>query len=432
MNRYESEFSYFESNTERRSFLKTSLISGISIFCMPLVTTKSLLEPTKVEYEITLDRPTRFFDGNSCFVHSRAGIVPGAGEDWSPRVVMTMSTQDLSGSDVYKASYGMETNDLGGTWTTPKELDNLAPVYEIIDSEKHPVALGDFWPKWHKNSKILLGTGHTVVYTPQWKVTRPRPRNPSYAIYNPERRMWSKWQKLKMPDYKRFHDCGAGSAQRYDKKDGTILLPVAFHPDPLGKNGSVTIVRCSFYNENLEYLEHGDEISIDDDTRGLYEPSITCFKEEYFLTIRHNLQGFVARSHDGLHFSSIEPWKFDDGSDLGSYNTQQHWVTHSDGLFLVYTRKGANNDHVFRHRAPLFMAQVDPDKLCVVRETEQILVPERGARLGNFGITDVSPQETWVTVSEWMQPKGVEKYGSDGSLWVARIHWSQPNKLFSI
>jgi len=124
------------------------------------------------------------------------------------------------------------------------------------------------------------------------------------------------------------------------------------------------------------------------------------------------------------------PWNFDDGRDLGNYNTQQHWVTHSNGLFLVYTRRGANNDHVFRHRAPLFMAQVDPEKLCVIRETEQILVPERGARLGNFGVTDVSENETWVTVSEWMQPHGVEKYGSDGSVFIARIHWNSPNKNF--
>ena len=116
-------------------------------------------------------------------------------------------------------------------------------------------------------------------------------------------------------------------------------------------------------------------------------------------------------------------------AELGNYNTQQHWVTHSEGLFLVYTRRGLNNDHVFRHRAPLVMAQVDPERLCVLRETEQVLVPERGARLGNFGVTNVTPEETWVTVAEWMQPRGCEKYGSDGSVYVARIRWERPNRL---
>ena len=129
-----------------------------------------------------------------------------------------------------------------------------------------------------------------------------------------------------------------------------------------------------------------------------------------------------------MHYSEATRWTFDDGTDLGNYNTQQHWVTHSDGLFLVYTRKGADNDHVFRHRAPLFIAQVDPDKLHVIRSTERILVTERGARLGNFGITDVSANETWVTVTEWMQPVGVEKHGSDNTIWIAKIRWGKPNR----
>jgi hypothetical protein len=33
--------------------------------------------------------------------------------------------------------------------------------------------------------------------------------------------------------------------------------------------------------------------------------------------------------------------KHDDGAELGSYNTQQHWLSHGDGLFLMYTRRGA-------------------------------------------------------------------------------------------
>ncbi|HND56503.1 MAG TPA: exo-alpha-sialidase, partial [Pirellulaceae bacterium] len=122
---------------------------------------------------------------------------------------------------------------------------------------------------------------------------------------------------------------------------------------------------------------------------------------------------------------------WDDGTDLGNYNTQTHWVTHPDGLFLVYTRRGANNDHVFRHRAPLFIAQVDPEKLRVIRATERIAVPERGARLGNFGITEVSDRETWIVVCEWMQTWKQasvvipvdNKYGADNSTYAARILW---------
>ena len=107
-------------------------------------------------------------------------------------------------------------------------------------------------------------------------------------------------------------------------------------------------------------------------------------------------------------------------------------MTHRDALLLVYTRVGANNDHVFRNRAPLFIAQVDPSKMRVVRTTERILIPERGAGLGNaFGVTEINDHETWVTTAEWMQgPKGIlmpgNPYGSDNSVFAARIRWKTP------
>jgi hypothetical protein len=315
----------------------------------------------------------------------------------------------------------------------PRQSESLAIRHETINGAKRPVAASDFSPRWHQATKTLLGTGHTVVYTPDWKVKNPRPRHTSFSTYDPDKDQWGAWQKLAMPEGDKFHNSGAGSTQRYDLADGTILLPIYFSPP--GKNSRVTVARCSFDGTTLQFQKHGNELTIDDKTRGLHEPSLTRWGGEYFLTLRNDKRGFVTRSKDGLNFAPIQTWKFDDGQDLGNYNTQQHWVTHSDGLFLVYTRRGANNDHVFRHRAPLFMAQVDPKRLRVIRKTEQILVPERGARLGNFGVTNVSENETWVTVSEWMQTWGPNhilpvknKYGSDGSVFVARIHWSKPNK----
>jgi hypothetical protein len=348
-----------------------------------------------------------------------------------------MNTLDVSGSDVFKGVFGMRTDNLGGLWTEPRELAALAPRYETIDGQERPVAVSDFWPRWHSATKTLLGTGHTVVYTPDWKVTHPRPRHTAYSIYDSKTDAWSAWRKLRMPDTEKFHDSGAGCVQRFDETDGSILLPIYFRQP--GRNSVVTVTRCKYDGQTLRFHEQGNELSIDDQTRGLHEPSLTRFNDQYYLTLRNDKQGFVTRSRDGLHYEPIRPWRFDDDTDLGNYNTQQHWVTHSDGLFLVYTRRGAKNDHVFRHRAPLFMAQVDPQRMCVLRKTEQILVPERGARLGNFGVTDVSPDETWVTVSEWMQTWGPDHilpidnpYGSDGSVWVARIHWKQRNKLFVV
>ena len=314
-------------------------------------------------------------------------------------------------------------------------IPGLAVRQELIDGQRRPVAVSDFWPCWHAATKTLLGTGHTVVYTPEWKVTLPRPRHTSYAVYDPVRSQWAAWQKLPMPNGEKYHDCGAGCTQRHDLPDGSILLPVYFRPG--GQSSRVTVLHCTFDGRSLRYQGHGNEIIRDDGTRGLHEPSLTRFDNEFFLTIRNDKQGFVTRSKDGLNFAPMQVWKFDDDTELGNYNTQQHWVTHSEGLFLVYTRRGANNDHVFRHRAPLFIAEVDPQRLRVIRETEQILVPERGARLGNFGVTHISQNETWVTVAELMQTWGPNHampvdndFGSDGSVYVARLHWSRPNRTF--
>ena len=96
---------------------------------------------------------------------------------------------------------------------------------------------------------------------------------------------------------------------------------------------------------------------------------------------------------------------------------------------MVYTRRNANNDHVFRHRAPLFFAEFDTEKMCLIRSTEQIAVPERGARLGNFGCVNISENEAWVIAAEWMQTTSPDSknwrrcmsYGSDNSIFVAKI-----------
>ena len=404
----------------RRQFIKSSLGYGLSLCSLPLFSTTN-----KDHYRIRLDVAARLFDGQYCWAHPRAGIIPEVGRDGKPLVVMTMNKLDLAGSDVFKDMYGLHTSDLS-TWTPPRLMRQLAPGYEIIEGVKRPVALSDFWPSYHSRSGRLLGIGHTVVYTPDWKVKSPRPRHTAYAVYNEKDGHWNPWRKLEMSE-DRFYNAGAGSVQRYDDHDGSILLPIHYNP-PSG-NARVVVLRCSFDGEQIQVLDIGNDIGVEG-TRGLHEPSVIKYRSRYYLTIRNDQTGYVAVSSDGLHYGKIQQWTFDDGTNLGNYNTQQHWVRHSKGLFLVYTRRGADNDHVFRHRAPLFMAEVDTDRLCVIRSSERIMVPERGARLGNFGVTEVGPDETWITVSEWMQPKGVEKYGSDGSVFIARIQWNTPNLLF--
>jgi len=402
---------------------------------------------TMPDYTIKLDTISSGFDGKTCWVAPRAGIVPGKNSDSSPSVVMTMQKLWLKGSDVFFAVNEVRTDDLGKTWSPPLE-------HTTLDRRKEPngveIIVGDFTPKWHAQSGKLLGTGPTVRYQKnaagaEVKINQnDAPSRAAYSVYDPTQRSWTPWDMVVMPDDPKFFYATVGASQRVDLPNGEILLPIHFKTS--GQSPYYTsVMRCSFDGKKLACIAHGDELSRPTEPgveykqpggrqTGVFEPSLTRFRGRYYLTMRNDRAAYVATSDDGLHYGEVKRWRFDDGGDLGSRNTQQHWVTHSDGLFLVYTRVGANNDHVFRNRAPLFIAQVDPEKLHVFRSTERILIPERGAGLGNaFGVTEVSPNETWVTTAEWMQgPQGIllpgNKYGSDNSVYAARIVWKTPNR----
>ncbi|HNR31359.1 MAG TPA: sialidase family protein [Candidatus Hydrogenedentes bacterium] len=375
---------------------------------------------TIVDYDIQLDSIRSGFDKVTCWVHPRAGTIPGE----PPTVVMTMQKLLLSGSDVFYALNEMRSDDLGRTWTGPVEHESLGRTQEADTV----AVVCDFTPKWHAASAKLLGTGHVARYKND-RLAGDYPRQTAYSWYDPEARTWAPWRTVDMPADPKFHSSGAGSTQRVDLPNGDILLPFYFKAKG-EKTASSSVMRCRFDGETLHYLQHGDEMTVDE-PRGLGEPSLVDFKGMYYLTLRNDVKGYVTRGADGLHFEPVRPWTFDDGAELGSYNTQQHWVSHKDALFLVYTRRDPKYDHVFRHRAPLRIAQVDPDRLCVLRATERILVPERGARLGNFAVTRVNDQETWVTVAEWMQPVGCERYGSDNAVYAARIIWRDQDRTDS-
>ena len=163
-------------------------------------------------------------------------------------------------------------------------------------------------------------------------------------------------------------------------------------------------------------------------------PSLTAWKNRFYLTIRaEDERGYVSTSDDGLAWSPKQAWAWDDGEPLALSTTQQHWLPHSAALWLVYTRKDPSNVNVLRWRAPLWMAQVDPRTLRLLRATERVVLPlvgdgvkdpNRVAIMGNFHPLNVTPDESWVTVGEW-QPKN----GIRGDLLLARIRWTKPNGL---
>jgi len=387
-------------------------------------------------FEVELQTIHSGYDRKTCWVHPRAGSIPGdcrhAGDPFT--VVLTMHELRISDSDCYLPIHDMRSDDGGKTWTGPTSQAaafGRRPMPDRIEE-----GISDFWPTWHVKTGKLLGTGHTIRYRDDTLPPLPRPRDTAYSVYNSQTRRWSPFRKLETPDDDLFFMDGAGSTQRVDLDNGDILLPTYTGLRKTAKGrfsfqGIAFVMRCSFDGRTLKYIEHGDTLTLPTG-RGFTEPSLVRCAGQYLMTLRNNEHNYVTVGKDGLHFGDVHRLKFDDGSDLGSYNTQTHWLTLGDRLYLVYTRRGANNDHVMRHRAPLFIAQFDPRRFCVIRNTEQIAVPERGARLGNFGITKISDHESWITVAEWMQttapnphdPTVCEKYGSDNSVYVAKVRSS--------
>ena len=378
----------------------------------------SAAEPA-VAYDISLDTGVEHDDGEWLWFHPRAAAVPGHGKDGGPAVVMTLQ-KHLQISDFYSGLYALYSDDMGESWTGPVEIPELA----WRDGPQGTIrAVCDVTPGYHAPTGKVLALGAQLYYKADGQLVDAEERfdQTSYSVYDPNAKSWSPWEILEMPDDPKFYFSRNACAQWIVEEDGRLLVPLYFGTD--GKvDYSVTVARCSFDGKTVRYISHGTEMTISGG-RGLCEPSIVPFQGRYYLTLRNDARGYVTVSDDGLHYEPVQMWKFEDGEELGSYNTQQHWLAHEDGLFLVYTRRGADNDHIIRHRAPLFIAQVDPEACCVIRATERVLIPERGAAMGNFGASAMTASESWVTVGEGVWNDDMRSRGATGALFVARVHW---------
>ena len=381
------------------------------------------LQAQTLPYEVKLDVMHQELSSDFCWFHPRVAAIPVT-DSTTPIVICTLQ-KHLGVSDHYSGLYFMRSDDGGTTWTPPtlpKELD-----WKKVNGET--IAVCDVTPGWHRQSGKLLAIGIKLRYSDAGEhlLDQPRSHQCAYATYDPKTGAWTEWKMLAMPDEETKHFLvGPGCVQWLVRPDGTLLVPMYFKSKG-GERYQSTVLHCRFDGTTMELIEKGDELGLEEG-RGLYEPSLALFQGTYYLTLRNDARGYVTTSQDGLHFEPVQPWTFDDGSELGSYNTQQHWLVHDQGLFLSYTRRGANNDHIARNRAPIFLAQVDPAKKHVIRATEKVLMPERGVMLGNFGAAAITPNESWVTDAEYMDEGKVHARGANGSVFAARVQWSQPNK----
>jgi len=358
--------------------------------------------------------------------HPRACMIPG-----SDGPVALMAMQRISGSDYFWPVQWCRSTDLGKTWTDPKPIPGLGRH----DTETPGLAEGvcDVSPDYHAATNTTLFMGHNVYYR-GGHLARPQgSRWPVYTVRDADGN-WSDARKLVWDDPRGSQIYTSNCGQRIMLDSGDILLPLSFG-NANWPARRVSSALCSFDGKTVAIKQVGNEL-INNVRRGLLEPSLVQFAGCYFMTIRaEDNRGYVSRSDDGLQWAKQTAWAWDDGEPLTMSTTQQHWLAHRDSLLLVYTRKAKENANVMRWRAPVYMAKVDPDKLCLTRATERVVLPMIGdgindphhvARMGNFHITNATSSESWVTAGECLP-----KDGWRGNLLLARIHWNEPDSARS-
>ncbi len=398
--------------------MKSTLMLAPCAVALALATAPAPAAEAPPDFTVKLETVMTHDDGAFLWFHPRPAAIPT--QDGSPPTIVLTLQKHLRISDYYSGLHVMTRPSPDGAWTgpvLPPELDWKKQADGVT------ISVADVTPGWHAASGRLIALGAQVRYSPQGKQLEdiPRAHQTVYAVLDPVARRWTRWRVLELPDDEEFNFARNACAQWLVQPDGKLLVPL-YHGSGTRTPFSSTVAECGFDGTHLRYRRHGNVLRLDV-KRGLYEPSLVASGGRFFLTLRNDERGYVTTSADGLNFAPPQPWRFDDGGELGSYNTQQHWLAHARGLFLVYTRRGAGNDHIPRHRAPLFAARVDPQTLRIIRATERIIVPERGADLGNFGVAAISAHESWVTVSEGVFAKGARERGATGATFVARILW---------
>lgn len=352
--------------------------------------------------------------------HPRACVVPTPA---GPLAFMTLQT--IAGSDFFGPVHWMTSHDQGRTWSEPKPVPPLGRV----KADGWDEGVCDVVPEFHPRTGTVLAMGHNVFYRgPRFETNQP-PRWPIYAVWHDDK--WGERRKLEWDDPRGSQIYTNNCGQRVVLPDGDIAFVMSFGAKQTSR--SAAGVRCSFDGRTLAIRRVGREMQ-HAAGRGLLEPSLVHWNNRFYVTLRaEDNHGYVATSDEGLDFSEKQPWAWDNGEPVNMSTTQQHWLPHSDGLFLVYTRKDVSNLKVPRWRTPLFMAQVDPAKLRLIRDTERIVLPLVGdginapddvAYSGNFHPVNVTPDESWVTDGEMLPKRGYK-----GDLLLARIRWSTPNRL---
>ena len=402
--------------------LKKLILSLVVFFIACCVS--SLAQQKDVVKSIERVTLRKWSDDQITWFLPRTTVVPSAK---GAKLLMTL--QEISGSDYYGPVKWRESADLGKTWSPMLDVPGWGRR-KLDDGVEE--AISDVVPEYHAKSNTVLAIGQTLFYKGGKFFADQPPRHVVYSVRDAAGN-WSTPKKLVWDDPRNSRIYGA---ERVTLPNGDILLPLSFAP--LGRvDNSVAVALCGFDGRELKIKRLGNELR-NTAKRGLLEPSIVQvsngqFGDKFYLTIRaEDNRGYVAVSSDGLNWAEPQAWTWDNGEPLEMSTTQHHWLKHSDGLYLVYMRKAAENANVMRWRAPLYMALIDQRTMRLIRSTERVVFPLLGDGInnptmvphyGNFHTMTLNRDQSLILAGE------VIPANFHGDLLMARIWWAKPNRF---
>jgi len=318
------------------------------------------------------------FAGRSMF-HPKAALHPSGR--------LHMAIQTIGGGDYYGPVEYSYSDDKGYTWKKPEYIEELRWL-ELQDSAAEYQGVCDTVVNYDPASDSMVFMGHTVYYKNNrfmdtfgnWSsedADSSLCRRGCYTALRPD----GSWTPRQVTNPDEFADhmmfmCGCG--QRIVRNNGEWLVAFYGRKSLETPYCFVVVYRMKFNGEKFEFLEHGAPLELHNN-RGLLEPQLVDFNGRVLLSLRaEDGHAYYSESADGINFAPIQAWKFDDGTDLETSSTQQHWLYTDDKLFLSYTRKNEENQHLVRYRAPLYIAEVNPSTMELIKSSEEIVFPIDG------------------------------------------------------
>ncbi len=318
------------------------------------------------------------------YMHPSVALLP------DDRWLMTL--QEQLDDDYYGAVHYCISDDYGESWSAPEAIEafrtnKLSPrVAEGVADVRC----------FNLDAATILAIGCNAYYTAQgcatWDRTTvldvPTPEYPVYALYR--NGAWGPRRELRIAppgataDYWRIACAQIARGMR----EHEWILPLYTGQ---GHYAAQTIAVRWTGGDRLEMIAAGNVLR-NAVGRGMIEPSVIKFGSRYFMTLRAEDEcGYWTVSGDGLQWDKPRCWCYIDGERLTMSSTQQHFLFLDGQLYLLYTRKTPDNGHVMRFRAPLFIAQFEPDNGGLNRASEQIVLPRRNEDgmahvLGNFHV----------------------------------------------